>query len=213
MAPKILCLHGSGTNAAIFHIQSIRLGRLLQSRFELVFVDGFYECPPGPEVLPFFEGMEPYMKWIHDIDGKDSRPWDDLDRLVEIYNTKGPFVGILGFSQGAKASTHLLHWLEQRGNQLDFAVLFGGTVPDRLKIGVSEWDELVRPTIITRSIHIHGEDDPWRNESIALLDHYDKPSRVLFTFPGGHHFPIDPDFNQKIANLIISYHDEAKDFA
>ncbi|GAW19657.1 hypothetical protein ANO14919_091460 [Xylariales sp. No.14919] len=212
MPPKILCLHGSGTSAAIFRIQAIRLSRILQGHFELVYVDGFIDTPPGPGVLPFFEGMEPYKRWLTDKDGHEERPWPDLDKLVELFNRNGPFVGIIAFSQGAKAATHLIRWLEQRGQQLDFAALFGGTVPFRLKVGTEEWAELVKPTIITRSIHVIGDDDPWRSESEALMEHYDKPSLSLIRFKGGHHMPVDPGINEKLAKLIIASHAESNDY-
>ncbi|KAF2969145.1 hypothetical protein GQX73_g4382 [Xylaria multiplex] len=212
MPPKILCLHGSGTSAAIFRIQAIRLSRILQSHFELVYVDGFIDTPPGPGVLPFFEGMEPYKRWLTDKDGHEENPWPDLGKLVELFNRNGPFVGIIAFSQGAKAATYLLRWLEQRGQQLDFAALFGGTVPFRLKIGTEEWAELIKPTIITRSIHVIGDDDPWRSESEALMEHYDKPTQSLIRFKGGHHMPVDPDINDKLAKLIIASHAESNDY-
>ncbi|KAI0439715.1 serine hydrolase FSH [Xylaria telfairii] len=212
MLPKILCLHGSGTSAEIFRIQAIRLSRLLQSHFDLVYVDGFMDTGPGPGVLPFFEGMEPYKRWLTDKDGeKEERPWSDLGRLVELFNRQGPFVGIIAFSQGAKAATHLVRWLEQRGQQLDFVALFGGTVPSRLSIGTEEWAELIKPAIITRSIHVIGDDDPWRSENEALMDHYDKPTRSLIRFNGGHHMPVDPDINEKLAKLIIACHKESSD--
>ncbi|KAI1172053.1 serine hydrolase FSH [Nemania sp. FL0916] len=212
MLPKILCLHGSGTSAAIFRIQAIRLGRILQQHFELVYVDGFIDTGPGPGVLPFFEGMEPYKRWLTDTVGQEERPWSDLEKLVEVFNSQGPFVGIIGFSQGAKAATHLLRWLEERGQQLDFAALFGGTVPFRLKVGTDEWPDLVKPTIITRSIHVIGDDDPWRGESEALMDHYDKPVRTLIRFSGGHHMPVETDVNDKLAKLIIAAHEDGGDF-
>ncbi|KAI0867636.1 serine hydrolase FSH [Hypoxylon argillaceum] len=208
MLPKILCLHGSGTNAAIFRIQAIRLGRLLQPHFELVYVDGFIDTPPGPGVLPFFEGMEPYKRWLTDFDAHDEIPWPDLEKLVEVFNSNGPFVGIIGFSQGAKAATHLIRWLEQRGQQLDFLALFAGTVPRRLDYGTERWDALIKPTIITRSIHVIGDDDEWRGESEGLMEHYDKFSRSLLRFKGAHHMPIDTATNEQLAALIIACHEE-----
>ena len=212
MLPKILCLHGSGTSATIFNIQAIRLSRILRLHFELVFVDGFIDTGPGPGVLPFFEGMEPYKRWLTDTVGQEERPWSDLERLAEIFNSKGPFVGVIGLSQGANAATHLSRGLEQRGQQLEFAALFGGTVPFRLEVNTDRWPELIKPTIITRSIHVIGDDDPWRGESEALMDHYDKPSRTLIRFNGGHHMPVDASINEKIAELIIKSHKEAEDF-
>jgi predicted esterase len=212
MPPKILCLHGSGTSREIFRIQAIRLSRLLQPHFELVYLDGFIECPPGPGVLPFFEGMGPYKRWLTDAETlAEESPWSGLEQLVELYNKNGPFVGIIAFSQGAKAALHLLRWLEQRGDQLDFVALFGGTVPFRNAIGTDEWADLIKPAVTTQSIHVVGDDDPWRNESEALLEHFDKSTRMFIRFSGGHHMPIDPAINQKVAQLIISYHQGGSD--
>ncbi|KAI0191100.1 serine hydrolase FSH [Astrocystis sublimbata] len=212
MLPKILCLHGSGTSADIFRIQAIRLGRLLMPQFELVYINGFHESGPGPGVLPFFEGMEPYKRWLADKNGEpEEQPWPELGRLVEIFDSKGPFVGVIGFSQGAKAATHLVRWLEQRGQQLDFAALFGGTVPSRQAMGTDEWPELIKPTIVTKSIHVIGDDDPWRAENEALMEHYDKSTRSLMRHNGGHHMPVEPELNDKLAKFIIACHADSND--
>jgi predicted esterase len=210
--PKILCLHGSGTNGGIFRIQAIRLTRLLSSHFQFVYAEGFMDSKAGPGVEPFFEGMGPYKRWLVDVDGPEERPWSDLDKLISQFNREGPFVGILGFSQGAKAATHLLRWLEQRGQQLEFAALFGSTVPLRLSIGSEEWPELIKPTIITRSIHVIGDKDPWRGESEALMDHYDKHSRSLVRTTDGHEMPRDPEVNEHLAKLIIACHNESDEY-
>ncbi|OJD15723.1 hypothetical protein AJ78_04058 [Emergomyces pasteurianus Ep9510] len=62
--PSILCLHGSGTSAAIFKIQTIRLRRELQHRFSFVFIDAPFETDPGPGVLPVFADAGPYFTWV-----------------------------------------------------------------------------------------------------------------------------------------------------
>ncbi|OJD09768.1 hypothetical protein ACJ73_10099 [Blastomyces percursus] len=62
--PSILCLHGSGTSAAIFKIQTIRLRRELQHHFSFVFIDAPFETEPGPGVLPVFADAGPYFTWV-----------------------------------------------------------------------------------------------------------------------------------------------------
>jgi pimeloyl-ACP methyl ester carboxylesterase len=45
---KILCLHGAGSSGAILERQMSSLRRELDPSFELVFVDGPFECGRGP---------------------------------------------------------------------------------------------------------------------------------------------------------------------
>ncbi|KAK4187503.1 serine hydrolase FSH [Podospora australis] len=147
--PKILCLHGAGTNATIFRIQNRYLSSLLSPHFELVYIEGFHPCPAGPGVLPFFEGIEPYYKWLPDtnilnsspgalenLDGngkvvvQESLHWEDLPRLVSEYNKQGEVVGILGFSQGAKVGFHLARYLQRhQPGKIKFFVAICGTSP------------------------------------------------------------------------------------
>jgi pimeloyl-ACP methyl ester carboxylesterase len=159
--PRILCLHGGGTSATVFAIQTIRLRRLLPN-FEFIFLSGPFESGPGPGVLPYFEGMDPYFRWrrasrgarvpmteedleeveeddavvdgflddvlsgvkeglsaeqilgVRNLDGKEREAsWDfwsgygkDAEDGVE--GVKGPFIGVLGFSQGAGVAARLL---------------------------------------------------------------------------------------------------------
>lgn len=45
---RILCLHGVGSSGAILERQMANLRRELDPSFELVFVDGLFECGRGP---------------------------------------------------------------------------------------------------------------------------------------------------------------------
>lgn len=45
---KILCLHGVGSSGAILEAQMANLQRELDPSYELVFVDGPFECERGP---------------------------------------------------------------------------------------------------------------------------------------------------------------------
>ncbi len=168
MRPKILCLHGSGTNAAIFAVQSRKLAALLAPHFDLVYVDAPLECGPGPGVLPFFEGAGPFRRWLFDErpgdlspsadaagdernrgeggerERVDLHPAESMDFLLATYRSKGPFVGVLAFSQGAKAGMLLLRRVQEerakpnarpagRGERVltlpDFMVAVCGTAP------------------------------------------------------------------------------------
>lgn len=46
--PKILCLHGGGTNVDIFQFQARKLNLLIDRKFDLVTPRAFVDCGPGP---------------------------------------------------------------------------------------------------------------------------------------------------------------------
>ncbi|KAK0737217.1 serine hydrolase-domain-containing protein [Apiosordaria backusii] len=185
MKPKILFLHGSGTNPLIFRIQSRALVSLLTPHFEVVFLSGFHACPPGPGVLPFFEGADPYLKWLEDSTPQEEKVhWAELDRLVREAEEKGPFVGVVGFSQGAKAG------MELGGKDTERE----GGYKESLGLG-----KVAR----TESFHLIGEDDPWRGESEALVGFFDEGRRRVRRFKGGHQMPLDKGVNQEVVEWIL----------
>ncbi|PGH13481.1 hypothetical protein AJ79_03611 [Helicocarpus griseus UAMH5409] len=134
--PAILCLHGSGTSAEIFKIQTLRLRRELQHRFSFVFLDGPFETSPGPGVLPVFADEGPYFTWVdptasdpppRSLERKDEddrkregkrgrtqlmpkRTVDVLEEVVrrQIEKDGKGFVGVLGFSMGGRLAAGLL---------------------------------------------------------------------------------------------------------
>ncbi|KAK3322678.1 serine hydrolase FSH [Apodospora peruviana] len=217
MLPRILCLHGQGTNAAIFKIQARKLVALLEQDFELVFAEGMIDCPAGPGILPVFEKSGPFRMWLYDnwIDSEpDEEPdWSSgVQRLADdVLVKQGPFVGVLGFSQGAKAAMHLLRWAEKKYGEdspLKFSLLVCGTVPGR---GVRDPDDrrckvceesLALGRVKAESIHVIGSDDHWRPESEALLKFFEPETRNLVRFPGGHHMPLEDRVNTTLAQLV-----------
>ncbi|KAK4201950.1 putative serine hydrolase [Triangularia verruculosa] len=210
MKPKILFLHGSGTNPLIFRIQSRALVSLLTPHFEVVFLPGFHECPAGPGVLPFFEGAEPYLKWLSDSTPQEEKVhWSELERLVDEVERQGPFVGVVGFSQGAKAGMELVRYLENKGKEVRFWVGVCGTVPfqgggsEERKKGYRDSLGLGRVSK-TASFHLIGEDDPWRGESEALVGFFDDGTRRVRRFNGGHQVPLNKGVNQELVDWALA---------
>lgn len=209
MKPKILFLHGSGTNPLIFRIQSRNLLSLLSPHFEPVFLPGFHECAPGPGVLPFFEGAEPYLKWLDDSSPSEEEVcWAELDRLVAEIEKKGPFLGVVGFSQGAKAGMELVRELERRGREMRFWVGVCGTVPfqgggDEVREG--GWKESLGlgRAERTESFHLIGGEDPWRGESERLVGFFGETGRRVRRFEGGHQMPLDKGVNREVVEWIL----------
>ncbi|GAB1319984.1 Esterase LovG [Madurella fahalii] len=221
MLPKVLFLHGSGTNAAIFRTQSRKLAALLSPHFDLVYLDAFLPGPPGPGVLPFFEGAEPYLKWLCDSTPQDeAQYWADratdggggngtgtgLGRLVAEYERLGPFVGVIGFSQGAKAGMYLLQRLEElslRGLDaigVRFFLAVCGTARPR------EGGSMLG-TVGVESIHVIGDEDPWKEAGEALVEYFEPALKKVVRFKGGHHMPTEDDVNKFVAELVVAAYD------
>ncbi|KAK2037201.1 oxidoreductase [Colletotrichum somersetense] len=133
----ILCIHGGGSSPAIFRFQTSRIRAALNGEFVFFFATAPHLSEAGPEVLPFFEGMEPYLAWFRYIDNNvrlldDTNETlgvsksieqeittfnDSIRKAVDKLKASGPsveVVGVLGFSQGAIAATVLL-WEQQAG--------------------------------------------------------------------------------------------------
>ena len=213
--PAILCLHGGGTNQTIFEVQTIRIRRVLSADFDFVFLSAPFESGPGPDVLPSFEGCGPYFRWTLDR-GPAETPEETrivLGRLAKerIMKDGRGFVGILGFSQGARLATGLL--LEQQlgkgidwGAGLAFGVICNGTSPP-LTYNLSQVENDTKITIPT--LHLIGLQDPWRDESRKLRSvHCDGEQAAILEFDVGHRLPILAEDNAKIAADILRVYRE-----
>jgi len=127
--PRILCLHGGGTNARIFRAQCRTLSRALEPHFRLAYVEAPYPSTAGPDVLSVYASEGPFKRWlpwlkehmenqvvvddataVRDIDAAIKRTMDADDAA----GADGPWVAIIGFSQGAKLAASLLFRQQQR---------------------------------------------------------------------------------------------------
>ncbi|KAF2965749.1 hypothetical protein GQX73_g7838 [Xylaria multiplex] len=126
--PRILCLHGGGTNARIFRAQCRVVSRLLEPYFRLAYVEAPYASAPGPDVVAVYAGDGPFKRWlrwlpthepidsgtaVRDIDGAIKEAMDADDAA----GADGPWVALLGFSQGAKLAASLLFRQQQRAQR------------------------------------------------------------------------------------------------
>jgi len=124
--PRLLCLHGGGVNAAIFKAQSRALIRHLQYSFRLVWVDGPFICDPHPDIIQVYGSYAPFRRWLrwtHDQPEVDAESCiDEIGYAIRTAmedddreGARGEWVGLMGFSQGAKLSASLL--LEQQARE------------------------------------------------------------------------------------------------
>lgn len=220
--PAILCLHGGGTSAEIFKIQTVRLRKSLEDCFEFIFINAPFEAEAGPGVSPVFDGCDPFYRWI--IIGSPDKPkkTDDLLKKTiadqKLKDGRG-FVGVLGFSQGAKTAAGLLleQQLKKRRDGLDtnrdgfaFGVILCGTTPP-LTVEISEAEKMEWIDIPT--VHALGKQDPWRESSRHLYSqHFDPDQATLLEFDVGHRLPVLQEDTTKLAAEIIRMHRETSGF-
>ena len=232
--PRILCLHGGGASAVIFKIQTIRLASLLRAHFHLVYVDAPFTCPPGMGVLPVFETAGPYYRWTPVKEGDDVARVRTAIRKAMIEEGDGmPFVGVMGFSQGAMLAAGILMEQCLRGGGLagedvtfKFGVFFVPGFPpigldsrytalgDLYEYGKGELDPRYVGAIKIPSVHLHGLRDPVLEKSRALARCFPDPGendkeaipKTGIECDVGDHLPLGKEGmadTKKIVNAIL----------
>jgi predicted esterase len=127
--------------------------------------------------------------------------------LLDIIDEEGPFDGVVGFSQGAAAAaTALLHSqsLDSTAPPLfKFAIFFCATsaldaADPSAEVPAAK--NLLLPSIPT--VHVVGQKDDTRSQSIALHELADEQYARLITHEGGHWIPKDAIFARKMQDAI-----------
>ncbi|KAF2151097.1 citrinin biosynthesis oxidoreductase CtnB [Myriangium duriaei CBS 260.36] len=147
--PRILCLHGGGTNAHIFRLQCRVLERTLQSSFRFVYAQAPFPAEPGSDVTSVYMKDGPFTGWLQsdptDAHRSDDEVIDEIDAALslamcadDLRGATGDWVALLGFSQGAKIAASILYaqqvCQERAGKnaiwpRFSFAILFAGRGP------------------------------------------------------------------------------------
>jgi predicted esterase len=120
------------------------------------------------------------------------------------------FVGVLGFSQGARVAAGLLLQQQLRksevGEGLCFGVFMNGTRPP-LTYDLSEVEQVERIALPT--LTVLGKEDPWNEDGRRLFsEHCDGKQAVLLEFDVGHRLPLLEEDTAKIATEILRMHHE-----
>lgn len=236
--PRILCLHGGGSNAAVFRAQCRRLISQLQSEFRFVFVQAPFSSDAGPDVMSVYSQWGPFRRWLRwrpdhpEIQPRDAIRaiddcLDDTKRQDDAQGATGAWVGLLGFSQGAKMCASLLYRQQVRqellgrplaGSDYRFGILLAGraplvcldpeldlnsSLPDVSQITDAEyhrpsWDVLRIPTL-----HVHGMRDPYVELHNQLFEQFcDPKSRRLVEWDGDHRVPLKYNDVSLVAHQI-----------
>lgn len=218
--PRILCLHGGGVNAEVFRAQSRSLIKHLPE-FRLVFADGPFFCNAGPGIVPVYQEYGPFRRWLRWL---PEHPLIDDDSAIEEVQYAiaacqredpgdGPWVGLLGFSQGAKLTSSLLYdqqiRFEKEGRadtDYRFGVLLAGRSPIVSLCEHSRGPACVAPGEISEgfhfegdsphvlripTIHVHGTNDAGLHLHQKMLRQYHDPKTTTrLEWDGDHRVPI-----------------------
>lgn len=145
--PRILCLHGAGTTAEIFAIQARAFIKPLDPYFTLVFADAPLDSDAGPGILPLFAENAPFKRWMRwkpheDLLMDDGEVTSAIEEALEeamqdddAAGGEGEWVGLLGFSQGAKIAASVLYESELRLREI-------ASVPEGVPLTGSALDKI-----------------------------------------------------------------------
>ncbi|KAJ0164867.1 Esterase LovG [Colletotrichum tanaceti] len=217
----ILCMHGGGASPDIFRFQTSSLNAALGHEYDLLYARAPHLATPGPDVLPFFAGMDPFYSWFrpaHDDPAAEVAVFNEAVRAsVDEYASSRPgvkIVGVLGFSQGAVASTVLL-WQRQVGRvswlpDVKFGVLLCpgySAVATEYMRGICEQEDrgAEEEGIVVRlpTLHLHGRQDavnlPQSRRMYAT--HY--KGAKLVEFDGEHEVPRRVGDVKKIVDYVL----------
>ncbi|KAK9788112.1 hypothetical protein SCARD494_10121 [Seiridium cardinale] len=228
--PRILCLHGGGTNIRIFKAQCRAIEPKLKAHFRFAYAEAPYECTPGPDVVSVYASYGPFKRWLRwlpehkEIDNQSAL--DDVRRVINAakadddkLGATGPWVGILGFSQGARLAASLLFQHQKRveklgeakaGSTWKFAVLMAGRAPlvclepeifkssmlsNPSDIGLAGPPDLMDAmgedhVLKLPTLHVHGLYDPGLHMHRELLDYCDGDTVRILEWGGGHRVPL-----------------------
>ncbi|KAL2813216.1 serine hydrolase FSH [Aspergillus cavernicola] len=237
--PRILCLHGGGTNANIFYAQCRILREGLGGIFRLCFADAPFFSEPGPDVTQVYRHRGPFRRWLRfkrehgplDADaivGAIDAALEAAIRADDEKGATGEWVGLLGFSQGAKMCASLLFRQQVQGAsnnapiRFRFAVLLAGRgplvslVPDRVMapslvdaahLGFQVWVDRRSQEHVLRlpTIHVHGMQDGGLPLHRAMLEDYcDQRYARMVQWDGGHRVPVKTKVVKAIVHEIVT---------
>ncbi|KAK9448144.1 serine hydrolase FSH [Limtongia smithiae] len=198
---KILFLHGFTQSGTLFYKKTSALRKVLSKNGGHT---ALYPTAPiklsvpdsaDPEERATLQGQgiddDSYAWWTKDDDRLE---YEGIDKtwefLTEYIRTEGPFVGVIGFSQGAALAAMLctqITTLVPEHGPLKFAVLYSG-----FRSPLPQHADMYTPPISTTpTLHVLGSVDTVVSEerSIALWNACDSAARTMYRHPGGHFVP------------------------
>ena len=228
--PVMVMLHGSGSSAAIFGIQTHLLARELSKRFHLVYLDASNPSAPGPGILPFFAEMPGYYQWIGEGELPAQARYEELGtvaqyiqaQLAERNIKRSEVVAFLGFSQGAMVALGMLglRTLEESVfENLRFAVAIGAGASGN-PIQMQGIEDMVT-TLSERldrddgkfpgySVQASGVKDAWYQDGKHIARMCARNTTKTMDYRDGHVVPRQKSEVLKLARLINDIDEASK---
>ncbi|KAK3382594.1 serine hydrolase FSH [Lasiosphaeria ovina] len=128
-----LCLHGRGTSAQIFEMQTARIRQALGPDHDFVFVNGTVATEPDAGAADVASEFFGYL--TDGIHGAGRQNYLELwHGLADVVASQGPFDGLMGFSEGGTVAAMMLVGGARQGGGSSFsgfkcAVLFSAAAP------------------------------------------------------------------------------------
>ncbi|KAF2214647.1 hypothetical protein CERZMDRAFT_82593 [Cercospora zeae-maydis SCOH1-5] len=242
--PRILMFHGGGTNSRIFRAQTRVIRRLLRPYFRFVFVEAPYVSYPGSDVVQVFRHMGPFKGWLRWQEEDcyrghveaTQRIHDAIEAAMvedDMRGGEGEWVGVLGFSQGAKLAASLLYTQQYQAEVLGklpqwprfkFGILLQGRAPfvwldaeeevpigmvDAAALSTAQYPKLTPMPLGRRlhipTLHVHGLQDPGIQFHRALLHkNCDGRTARLLELDVVHRVPFKPADCTALAQEVLA---------
>ncbi|QPG74535.1 hypothetical protein FOA43_001865 [Brettanomyces nanus] len=195
----ILVLHGFAQNGAGFAIKASGIRKAFKKvGYHTVFIDGPIKLTPAD--MPFevktngtpFEDLN-MRGWTYTQPERfDIQP--SLESVRAAYKEYGPFVGLVGFSQGSGVVGAILSKFnevvddEKASDCLKFSMIYSGFLYDNKSVKKYYDEKIKLPTL-----HIMGELDTVvsTERSLALVNQCE--NATIMKHPGGHYVPSTKD--------------------
>ncbi|KAI0442916.1 serine hydrolase FSH [Xylaria telfairii] len=189
---RFLCLHGRGTTAKIFEMQTARIRQALGRDHEFVFVNGNVLTQPDAGAAAI---SDEYFGYV----GNTITDYEDLYHdLLDIVDNQGPFDGLMGFSEGGAVAAWML--IENSRYPLTFghlkcAIFFSAAVPFDPEVVRTGIVKPVDPAIEGEMIkmptaHVWSQDKDVNVEvAQSLASLCDANLREIFVHSLGHNVP------------------------
>ncbi|KAJ9177535.1 hypothetical protein P3X46_012746 [Hevea brasiliensis] len=205
--PRILCLHGFRTSAAILQKLVLRWPENVLEKLDLVFLDAPFPARGKSDVEGIFD--PPYYEWFQaNKDFTEYSNFGECLAYIENYMIEhGPFDGLLGFSQGAILAA-ALPGMQKDGvcltkvPNIKFLIIISGAKLGGSKFGLPKLAaNAFSSPVQCPSLHFIGETDFLKEEGIGLLESFVNP--VVIHHIKGHTVPrIDEKGLEKMLGFI-----------
>ncbi|KAI0429433.1 serine hydrolase FSH [Xylaria sp. FL1042] len=188
---RILCLHGRGTNAKIFEMQTARIRQAIGRDHQFVFANGNVPTPPDAGAAAI---SDEYYGYVGETSLQHKSLYYDL---LDLVNSQGPFDGLMGFSEGGAVAAWML--IENAKYPLTFgplrcAIFFSAAVPfhpDIIRTDIMKPVDLAIGEVIKiPTAHVwSNENDINSEKAMSLASLCDAKVRETFVHSMGHSVP------------------------